>query len=180
MQSENLILELIEVTRKNLNFATLLKQKSDNDLNWKKDSESWSVLECLEHLNLYGNYYIPEFEKTIKNAKTQSEIQFESSVLGNYFAESLLPKEKLNRMKTFKNKNPLNSDLNKKGIDRFITQQIQIIDLLNKSRKVSLNKERIKISITKWIKLKLGDTFRVVINHNVRHIKQIERILEAQ
>ena len=33
IQSEKLISELIDVTRQNLNFAELLKQKSDNELN---------------------------------------------------------------------------------------------------------------------------------------------------
>ena len=68
-QSQTLTLDLIEITRQNLNFAELLKQKTDIELNWKQNSESWSVLECLEHLNLYGYFYIPEIEKTILNSK---------------------------------------------------------------------------------------------------------------
>ena len=35
-------------------------------------------------------------------------------------------------MKTFKDKNPLNSILDRKVIDEFINQQIEIIALLNK------------------------------------------------
>ena len=92
----------------------------------------------------------------------------------------MLPKQKLNKMKTFKDKNPLNSNLDTKVIDEFINQQIKTIDLLNKSKIVSLNKNKVKITLTKWIKLKLGDTFRFVINHNIRHIKQIENNIKAQ
>ena len=88
----------------------------------------------------------------------------------------MLPKENLKKMKTFKDKNPLNSNLTKDVIDEFLNQQIKLLDLLNKSRKVSLNKVKISISITTLIKLKLGDTFRFYINHMIRHMKQIERI----
>lgn len=179
-QSQTLTLDLIETTRQNLNFAELLKQKTDIELNWKQNSESWSVLECLEHLNLYGYFYIPEIEKTILNSKHKSDEEFKSEILGNYFAESMLPKQKLNKMKTFKDKNPINSKLDRKVIDEFINQQIKTIDLLNKSKSVSLNKNKVKITLTKWIKLKLGDTFRFVINHNIRHIKQIENNIKAQ
>ena len=176
-QSEKLISELIEVTRQNLNFAELLKQKSDSELNWRENPESWNVLECLEHLNMYGDFYIPEIEIAIKNSKTNFALDFKSGFLGNYFAMSMLPKGKLNKIKTFKNKNPLNSNLDKVSINRFVTQQLKFIELLDKSRKIDLNKVKVKISISKWIKLKLGDIFRFVINHNSRHIKQIERIL---
>ena len=179
-QSETLTLDLMETTRENLNFAELLKQKTDIELNWKQNSESWSILECLEHLNLYGHFYITEIEKAILNSKNKSEERFKSGILGNYFAESMLPKQKLNKMKTFKDKNPINSKLDRKVIEEFINQQIKIIDLLNKSKSVSLNKNKVKITLTKWIKLKLGDTFRFVINHNVRHIKQIENNIKIQ
>jgi hypothetical protein len=180
IQSDLLILDLIETTRQNLNFAALLKQKKDAELNWKENSENWSILECLQHLNLYGHFYIPEIEKTIVKSKQKTETEFKSGILGGYFAATMLPKQKLNKMKTFKDKNPLHSNLDRKVIDEFITQQIKTIDLLNKSKTVSLNNNKVKISLTKWIRLKLGDTFRVVINHNVRHIKQIENNLKAQ
>jgi DinB superfamily len=69
IQSETLILNLIETTRQNLNFVELLNLKTDNELKWKETNESWNVLECLEHLNLYGYFYIPEIEKSILNSK---------------------------------------------------------------------------------------------------------------
>ncbi|HEY6144619.1 MAG TPA: DinB family protein [Flavobacterium sp.] len=176
-KSETLISELIETTRQNINFAETLKTKSSSHLNWKENPENWSILECLEHLNLYGDFYLPEIKKAISNAKSKSEPIFKSGFIGNYFAESMLPKAKLNKMKTFKDKNPLNSQLDSKTIDRFINQQVKLLDLLDKSRSISLNKEKTPITITKLIKLKIGDTFRFVINHNIRHIKQIENII---
>ena len=91
----------------------------------------------------------------------------------------MLPKEKLNKMKTFKSKNPLNSALDKSVIDRFTTQQIKLLDLLNQSRKVSLNKVKIKTSISSLISLKLGDTFQFLINHMIRHLNQIDKIQTA-
>jgi hypothetical protein len=57
---------------------------------------------------------------------------------------------------------------------------MQLIQLLNAAQKVSLNKVKIKISIAKFIKIKLGDTFQFVVNHNIRHFQQIERIQKQQ
>jgi hypothetical protein len=136
-------------------------------------------LECLEHLNLYGDFYLPQIESKIENSTTKNDFEFKSGILGNYFAKSMLPKEKLNKMKTFKDKNPLNANLDKTVIDKFINQQIKLLDLLNQSRNVSLNKVKIQTSISSLIKLKLGDTFQFFINHIVRHLNQIDRIHNA-
>lgn len=179
MQSENLIQTLIEQTRQIINQVEKLKTYDLQILTWKEQETSWSILECLEHLNLYGNFYLPQIESKIKSSGTQAEAEFKSGFLGNYFAESMLPKEKLNKMKTFKDKNPLNANLDKTVIDKFIHQQIKLLDLLNQSRTVSLNNVKIPTSISGLLKLKLGDTFQFFINHILRHLNQIERIQTA-
>lgn len=178
IKSERLILDLEAMTKNHLDYALSLNQKSEEELNRKTNPESWNTLECLEHLNLYGNFYLPEIEKQLEKKKDlSSEEMFKSGLLGNYFAESLLPKEKLNKMKTFKNMDPINRKLDRQVLEDFINQLYKILALLEKSRTANLNKIKTRISITKWIKLRLGDTFRVVIYHNERHIKQIERII---
>ena len=190
IQTEVLVTDLMNRTKQLILEAEALKEKSGEQLNFKQHPESWSVLECLEHLNLYGRFYLPEIEKRITTFPLRRGIEgedvkhyfdpvFKSGWLGNYFANSMLPKEELKKMKTFKNMNPLNSKLDKKVIDEFISQQEQMLRLLEESRKISLNKTRTAISISKLIKLKLGDTFRFVIYHNQRHMVQAYRIPNA-
>ena len=178
--SERLIQDLIERTRININQAEKFRLLSIENLNWREEQDSWSILECFEHLNLYGDFYIPEIKKRIESSKTQPKANFKSGILGNYFAKSMLPKEKLNKMKTFKDKNPLGSKLDKSTIERFIQQQEQILNLLDKSREIDLNKTKTEISISKLIKLKIGDTFRVVVYHNERHLMQANKILDGK
>lgn len=180
MQSENLIQTLLEQTRQIIHHAENLKTFDMPTLLWRENESSWCILECLEHLNLYGDFYLPEIENKIKNSKTKTDFEFKSGILGSYFAKSMLPKGKLNKMKTSKDKNPLHENLDRTVIDRFINQQIQLADLLNQSRNVSLNKVKIQISISSLIKLKLGDTFQFFINHIIRHLNQIDRIQTAK
>ncbi len=179
MQSEILIQTQLEHTSRIINQVEKLRSYDLNILTWKENETSWSILECLEHLNLYGDFYLPQMESKIKNSSTKPCIEFKSGILGSYFAKSMLPKEKLNKMKTFKDKNPLNSNLDKTVIDKFTNQQIKFIDLLNQSRNVNLNKVKIQTSISHFIKLNLGDTFQFVINHIIRHLNQIERIQQT-
>ena len=187
MQTEVLLTDLMNRTQQLIREAESLKEKPEDFLNRKPGPESWSVLECLEHLNRYGRFYLPEIGRRIGERSSSSspsvplqrgrkEAVFKSGWLGNYFANSMLPKEKLNKMKTFKSMNPINSKLDKQVITEFLEQQREMLRLLTESRKVSLNKTRTDISISKLIKLKLGDTFRFVIYHNERHMAQALRI----
>lgn len=47
-------------------------------------------------------------------------------------------------------------------------------------KNIDLNKTKTAISISKWFKLKLGDTFKVVIYHNERHIAQARKVCESE
>lgn len=142
IKTESLILDLTERTRKNINQVEKLNQLTEKELNKKKSQETWSVLECIEHLNLYGEFYISEIEQKINKSKTNPETFFKSGIIGDYFAKSMMPSEKMKKIKTFKDKDPNGTKLNKKTIEKFLEQQRQILGILNKSKKISLNKTK--------------------------------------
>ena len=176
--SEKLITDLIEHTRYNMNRVQKLSELSTEALNHRTSENSWSILECIEHLNLYGDYYVPEIDAALHRNNSLPAADYKAGRLGNYFANSMLPKEKLNKMKTFKDKDPIGSSLNKSTLEKFLNQQKRMLELLNRARKVNLEKTKVPISLTKWIKLKLGDTFRFVIYHNERHLVQAYNVLK--
>ncbi|MGN7866317.1 DinB family protein [Chryseobacterium sp. 22458] len=176
--TSELLDELKNRTRQHLQYAEILISKTHEELNIRPSSDSWSILECLEHLNRYGDFYIPEIKDKITASDTTPQPFFKPGMLGNYFAKSMLPKEKLNKMKTLKAMNPIHSQLNKEVVEEFIRQQKQLLELLEKAGNVDLQKIKTGISISKLIRLKLGDTFRFVIYHNERHVVQAKRVLE--
>ena len=180
MQSEKLIQLLKEQTRQHVTEVEKLQRCDLHTLTWRESDTSWNTLECLQHLNLYSDFYLPEIEKQIIASHTQHDINFKSGLLGGYFAKSMLPNGKLKKMKTFKSKNPLHKELHITVLDTFIQEQIKLLDLLNQSNHISLNKVKIKTSISSFLKLRLGDTFQFLINHIIRHLRQIERIQSAQ
>lgn len=178
INSNELIQQLIAHTEALIAAAEKYQQQPYDVLNWKADSTSWSILECIEHLNRYGQYYLPKMELIMHQSSAKANVRFKSGWLGNYFANSMLPKDKLNKMKTFKIMNPSGSALDRAVLIVFLQQQNQLLILLNQARDKNLSKIRVPISISKWIKLKLGDTFRFIIYHNQRHIAQANRALK--
>ena len=163
IQSKVLLLDPKKLTLQHIEAVEAYQKCSISSLNYKLNNESWSVLECLEHLNRYGNFYIPEIKSRIQHSKSKPLPNYKAGWFGNYFAKSMLPKRNLNKMRTFKNMNPAGSKLDKTVLSQFLEHQHQILDLLHEAEGVNLQKTKTSISISNWIKLKLGDTFRVVI-----------------
>lgn len=177
--SEDLLSQLIKQTSENQQFVESLKSLSDDQLNKRINENSWSILEVVQHLNLYANFYHQEIENKMLQSNLKAAKSFTSGILGNYFAQSILPKDKLNKMKTPKAMNPIFTNLDRKIIDVFLLNQNQLLKLLETAKSKNLSKIKTNISLTPIIKIRLGDTFRFVVNHNLRHIKQIDRILNS-
>ena len=137
-----------------------------------KNGDRWSILECLEHLNLYGDFYLVEIEKQIiANSRKNTSTKFKSGILGNYFANLMEVKEgKITKMKSPKDKNPSNKNLSITTINRFLKQQERLVSLLNQCRNIDLTKTKAAISLTNLVKLRLGDTLRFYCYHIERHV----------
>lgn len=179
MQTQELLRELKSLTHRHLLEAIALQSLSFSQLNNRIQENKWSILECVEHLNLYGTFYLPEVKKNLHANSPATNTDFRPGILGNYFAKSMLPKDRLNKMKTFKSMNPLHRNLEITVIDTFVHQLEEWLKILEMASKVDLNKVKTSISISKLIRLKMGDTLRVVIYHNERHMKQIENLLKS-
>lgn len=164
--------ELKAMTQKHLEIVTGLQSLQDADLQHRPHFQSWNALECTEHLNRYAAFYHPEIEKRINQSGTRPGTTFKSGWLGNYFAKAMLPREQLNKMKTFRSMNPVHEHLTRQALARLKDNLQQLLQLLDKSGNINLGKVKTSISISPLIKLKLGDTFRVVIYHNERHLQQ--------
>lgn len=138
----------------------------------------WSIVQCLEHLNSYGRYYLPAIEKRLRSQKedlTQAKVR--QSWLGKYFKELMDPKTGTKKFKAFKGHVP-SADLDPhRVVAEFIQQQETLLKLIHESRKKNMNKVRIPISILKIIRLNVADTLQFIIAHNERHIKQAQRNL---
>ena len=165
----------------NHNFLNL----DTKTLNWKSNPEKWSIAECLEHLNIYSNFYLDAIETAIEQGKkmqSENQTQFSSGWLGNYFAESMKVRADgslKTKMKALKDYNPANSDLDATLVLKdFLANQQKTLALLAAAETINLGKLRVPTSITRFVSMKLGDAFRFVIYHNTRHIIQASNVLK--
>lgn len=71
---KDVLLELNVVTTRIIESVQSYTLLDDTILFQRLASQKWSITECLEHLNLYGDFYIPVIQEFIsKNSGTQTQ-----------------------------------------------------------------------------------------------------------
>jgi uncharacterized damage-inducible protein DinB len=173
LQSQTLELRQIVSKWSELSAEILAKQPAPG---------SWSIAQCLDHLNGYGDFYLPHLEKALNRIERGPVPAFRSGWLGNYFADSMEPRpdgKPKSKMKAFKNHVPAADPDVENAVGTFLRQQDTLLRLMERAHTVNLNPRVVPMSIAGWITLKTGDVFRFIIAHNRRHIAQAKRALAA-
>ena len=163
-----------EVRRQSEVVRTQFQKISSDKLLKVTDDGGWSVIQNLEHLNLYYEYYNPAIRQSLEQAKKDDSASlFTSGWLGSYFTKSMDYRGK-GKVKAFKDYIP-KEELNPKEVmDKFLENQEELVRLLDLAKDHNLTKIKTAISLTKWVKMRLGDVFQFVIMHNERHIVQAQ------
>lgn len=177
--SKALLDQLQSDVREMIAAAAWLRKEDPGVLLEQPGQGKWSAIQVLEHLNSYGRYYLPVIERSMTRFRRPEQF-FRPGWLGNYFTKLMMPKDGqvANKMQAPRNHRPgFHADA-KPVLDEFVQQQQQLLNLLELAKERNLS-TRVPISISKFIKLKLGDTFCFLIAHEQRHFVQVRQTLEA-
>ncbi len=169
--------ELEQIIQENKSIVKELQKESIEHLNQRPAPKSWSALACIEHINRYDAYYLPKIDEKLDQAASSEVDYFRAGLFGYRFANFLHPDKHQIKTKTFPSMNPGSSDLDPSILDTFLTHQSKLSDQLERSRSVDLNKIKIRSSVTALLQFKLGDLFRVLVFHDLRHVRQAAHAL---
>ena len=153
---------------------------SDAQLRLRPAPGSWSVVECLQHLNLAERYYVRQLQhKTDRLGLVQhnpTDQTIESDWVGRLTLKFLDPKSKTKvpapgivRPRTASDLNP--ADVMSQFLELHTLQR----DLLNKLTYLDWNSEKVPTMYGNWLKMRLGDVVRMLVVHTERHIQQALR-----
>jgi hypothetical protein len=156
----------------------LFQNRDEAFLNSPSVSGGWSIAQCLEHLNSYGAYYLPEIREQVEKTANHHEKQnFQSGWLGAYFTKMMEPETGKGKYQAFKGHIPP-SDLDAaKTVAEFLRQQEDLLLLLRDAAGKDLEAIKIPVSILPFIRLRAGDVFQFIIAHNERHMQQAKKNL---
>lgn len=142
----------------------------------------WSFLECIAHLDLTYQDYLPRIEQAIIQNRHLKGTDFRQGFFGRMMIQSMQPKAgKIKRkVKTFPKFTPLPTEaLDETIVDSFLAKHHQFLDLLEAAKPLHGGRIRLDSAIGRILRFRLGDCFTFLVGHNERHWIQAQRAFAA-
>jgi hypothetical protein len=148
---------------------------------WTKrnDSNRWSVSECIAHLNLTSEAFIPRIRKAIEEARQlpSSTGEYKRDVLGALFGIAVGPgRARRMRVKTTPSFVPNGQQPKNVSIAEFRRLHEVLAGLVRESDGKPIDKVRITSPFGEKIRYNCYSAFVMITRHEMRHIEQAEEV----
>ena len=157
-----------------------LKTLRQDQLEWKPGKKPWSIAQCLDHMNLFMDHYLTR-ELVPKMNLAHSSLVDEDLTPGKMGQTCLMAyhpdyHKKVRAMRYVKpNKAGTPFNVLFKYFDAHLGR---IDELLVHYNNININSYTIGGLGNEMLRLKFGSALLMTVNHNVRHMNQIQRVMD--
>lgn len=154
---------------------------TDEQLRWKPAPDRWSIVECLQHLNLAERFYIRTIQHKVDALgfiqTAPADQSLESDWIGKAFLYVVDPQIKLKiPAPGIVRPRPASKLLPADVMTQFVDLQTLLHTLLDKAVYLDWNQEKVMSLFGNWLKIRVGDAIRMLVAHTERHMKQAMRV----
>jgi hypothetical protein len=154
--------------------ADLKAQLRPEQLRWKPGDDEWSVAECLDHLVSTGYLYYPRLDEALDSVNSDGDLSpYEPSVLAKLFIWTISPDAGI-KVRAFEPFEPKHPKEDVAILDMFDGQQSELLELISRADTVNINGG--KFTTPGLVRLTIGEGLTMVVQHQRRHVLQIERL----
>jgi hypothetical protein len=154
--------------------ATLLRGVSDAQYNWRPEPGRWSMAQCVSHVVITDDIYVPVLENCVADARKKGLVgdgPFHHGALGNWFVRSMdAPARK--RFKNPKMITPPPEQPLAKGLADFNAVHDRLLQVVYQANGVDLGRAKFRSPFLKVMKFSLGQGLAVMLAHARRHLWQ--------
>lgn len=147
----------------------------------RPDVSSWSAAECLSHLSISTEEFLPVLRQAIEDARRRNlkpEAKASMDLFGRLMRWFLEPPVR-QKVKTAARFVPKAVRAKAEALNEFVSQQRQLVELLRSAGDLPLSKVKIVSPFDKRVRYNLYSAFRVIAAHQRRHLWQAEQAVAA-
>ena len=149
----------------------------------RNDDARWSVSECIAHLNITSEAFIPRLRKAIERARQlpPASGEYKRDILGALFGGAVGPMKRIGNLQLMRVKTPPafvpNGQQPKNvSVAEFRRLQGALIDLVRESDGKAIDQVRITSPFGEKIHYNAYSAFVMIPRHQMRHIEQAEEV----
>ena len=158
---------------------TLFFAHTENDLLRSPAKGGWSAAECLEHLTITSNSFLPTFaqarEKAVRES-LHSPAPYSLDIIGRIFVKILEPPVRFGAPAPpqFLPATPTSA---KATLEAFLDSQNRVMKELDQSEGISMVNVKVTSPANSLIKYNLYSAYRILTAHQRRHLAQAGKAL---
>jgi hypothetical protein len=163
--------------------TTLVAETEAEALTARPDPETWSAVQCIDHLNTAGWLLLREMEAAIQNGQADGpygEPPFEYGFVSRWFVRSMDPSSgwTFSAPSVFEPEAP-NVLYPNEVVDEFLALQDQFSERVVDAQGLDLRRIRVASPAVPLLRISLGAWFEATLAHERRHLEQARRALKA-
>jgi hypothetical protein len=147
---------------------------SADQLNWKPAEGSWSIAECIDHLNVSNEHYAAAIEAAIANGpppRARSSMP-KLGMLERWFLKQMEPPAKM-KVKAPGKFRPARAQLDKAQLlDPWRATHERLAELAERAEAVDLERTKVTSPVSSLFKFSLAAMLQVLPAHDRRHLWQ--------
>jgi hypothetical protein len=181
----NLSSQLAEISAQ-LDAATreasaVIQGLSPAQLHQRAAPDSWSVAECIVHLNMTSKEYLPILDEALERARQAGATDTRSlkmDVMGRMLRWMLEPPVRF-KTKTTNQFQPQDVEPLEEVLPAFVSLQGELKTRVEKANGLAIDKAKIASPFNDRIKYNLFSAFQILVTHERRHIWQADQVRKA-
>jgi hypothetical protein len=160
---------------------TLAAAMMEEQFNWHPRAGSWTVAQCIDHLNVTARVYLPKLDEGIAEAIRRGLYgagPFQYNWIGRLLVSTTAPPARF-RVKAPKEFQPAPSRRKQETLAAFRAYQVQFIDRLRQANGLDLARARVQSPAASFVRIPLGSAFALMVAHERRHLVQARNVMSA-
>lgn len=159
----------------------LLNGLTVEDLNWTPAPDSWSVGQCVQHLCLTSEVYLPAMAAALGGRQQARASEIVPGWFGRWFIRKYIePSPNGSRTKAPQKIDPAgHTHVDASVLDVFLQKNQEARRLIQNASNYDVNRLRFRNPFIPLIRFTVGTGLEIVCKHQKRHLLQAEAILQS-
>lgn len=154
----------------------LVKTLTPQQLNWKHGQGEWSVGQCLEHLCVTTDVYLPAMSSSLAGRRLTVVSEITPGWFGRWFIRNYIEPSSDTRRARAPKKIAPGSEVAPSVLERFLSGNHRVRELVLRAAKHDVNRVRFKNPFVPVLRFTVGTGLEIVVRHQRRHLLQAERV----
>jgi DinB superfamily len=145
------------------------------ELNRQPQPGSWSVGQCLEHLCITNELYLPAISSSLRGKQSSPVWEIRVGWFGRWFINNFIePSPQTKRARAPKKIVP-SARVEPSVLNRFVRSNQGVRELIQHAREYDVNSIRFRNPFIPLIRFTVGTGLEIVTRHQQRHLLQAQR-----